>query len=52
MNEETYYQEIEHLIKKSEIGKRARVLEENNKQDVKTQEEPKKQGFWQNSGMV
>ena len=30
MNNEKYYEEIEHLIKKSEIGKRARVLEENN----------------------
>ena len=30
MNEETYYNEIEHLIKKNEISKRARRLEENN----------------------
>ncbi len=30
MNEETYYQEIEHLIKKTEINKRVRKLEENN----------------------
>ena len=30
MNEEKYYQEIEHLIKKQEINKRVRKLEENN----------------------
>ena len=30
MNEEQYYAEIEHLIKKNEINKRARKLEENN----------------------
>ena len=30
MMEENYYQEIEHLIKKSEINKRVRKLEENN----------------------
>ncbi len=30
MNEENYYQEIEHLIKKNEINKRIRKLEENN----------------------
>ena len=30
MNEEKYYQEIEHLIKSNEINKRARKLEENN----------------------
>ena len=30
MNEETYYQEIEHLIKKNEISKRVRKLEESN----------------------
>ena len=30
MTEENYYQEIEHLIKKSEINKRVRKLEENN----------------------
>ena len=30
MNEETYYQEIEHLIKKNEISKRVRTLEESN----------------------
>ena len=30
MNEQQYYQEIEHLIKKHEVSKRARSLEENN----------------------
>ena len=30
MNEESYYNEIEHLIKKNEISKRVRRLEENN----------------------
>ena len=30
MNEEIYYQEIEHLIKKNEISKRVRNLEESN----------------------
>ena len=30
MNEEIYYQEIEHLIKKNEISKRVRTLEESN----------------------
>ena len=30
MNEEKYYEEIKHLIKKNEIGKRARKIEENN----------------------
>ena len=30
MNEENYYNEIEHLIKKNEISKRVRRLEENN----------------------
>ena len=30
MNEETYYQEIEHLIKRQEINKRVRTLEGNN----------------------
>ena len=30
MNEEKYYDEIEHLIKKNEINKRVRRLEENN----------------------
>ena len=30
MTEESYYNEIEHLIKKNEISKRARRLEENN----------------------
>ena len=30
MNEETYYQEIEHLIKRNEINKRARKIEEEN----------------------
>ena len=29
MKEQEYYQEIEHLIKKNEIGKRARRIEEN-----------------------
>ena len=29
MNEEKYYEEIEHLIKKNEIGKRVRRLEKN-----------------------
>ena len=29
MQEEQYYEEIEHLIKKNEIGKRARRIEEN-----------------------
>ena len=29
MKEQEYYAEIEHLIKKNEIGKRARKLEEN-----------------------
>ena len=29
MNEEKYYQEIEHLIKSNEINKRVRKLEEN-----------------------
>jgi len=28
MTEEKYYQEIEHLIKRNEINKRARKLEE------------------------
>ena len=30
MNEEKYYEEIKHLIKKNEIGKRARKIAENN----------------------
>ncbi len=30
MNEKKYYEEIEHLIKKNEINKRARKLEEEN----------------------
>ena len=30
MNEEKYYQEIEHLIKRNEITKRVRKLEEEN----------------------
>ena len=30
MNEESYYQEIEHLIKRSEINKRTRKIEEEN----------------------
>ena len=30
MKEQEYYQEIEHLIKKNEIGKRTRRIEENN----------------------
>ena len=30
MTEEKYYQEIEHLIKRNEINKRARKLEEKN----------------------
>ena len=30
MNEEQYYEEIEHLIKKNEIQKQVRRLEENN----------------------
>ena len=30
MNEERYYQEIEHLIKRNEVNKRVRKLEENN----------------------
>ena len=34
MNEEQYYSEIEHLIKKNEIQKQARRLEEN--QDLVT----------------
>ena len=29
MNEQQYYEEIEHLIKKNEISKRVRKLEEN-----------------------
>ncbi len=29
MNEEKYFEKIEHLIKNSEINKRARKLEEN-----------------------
>ena len=29
MNEEAYYKEIEHLIKRNEINKRVRKLEEN-----------------------
>lgn len=29
MNEEKYYEEIEHLIKKQEINKRVRKIEEN-----------------------
>ena len=30
MNEQQYYEEIEHLIKKHEVSKRVRSLEENN----------------------
>lgn len=30
MNEESYYQEIEHLIKRNEINKRTRKIEEEN----------------------
>ena len=30
MKPENYYEEIEHLIKKNEINKKARILEENN----------------------
>ena len=30
MNEQQYYEEIEHLIKKQEINKKARKLEESN----------------------
>lgn len=30
MTEESYYNEIEHLIKKNEISKRTRTIEENN----------------------
>ena len=29
MNEEKYYEEIEHLIKKNEVNKKVRKLEEN-----------------------
>ena len=29
MNEEQYYEEIEHLIKKNEINKKVRQVEEN-----------------------